>query len=94
MRNISEVIDQMISKVPQDNSKIILLLEKIKEDVSFTAPEAMFIRWRQVSLILQGEMSNPTENWQYEVLSIFSTEPFEEIKSFYERKKNEINKQS
>jgi len=65
MRNIYNIIGEMIKKVPVDQKDFEARLEKIKYNASYTAPEVMGDRWYDLSLALYyrfGEI--PTENWQ------------------------------
>jgi hypothetical protein len=84
MRNIVEVIDQMILKIPSTEVNLIKGLNKIKNSANYTAPELMQGRWYQVSSALSQSFKPPEEDWQFEVLSIFSTKSVGEIKSFYQ----------
>ena len=47
-RDLCGVIDRMAKIVPALRSE----LQNVKDSVPFTAPEAMYLRWRTVSIIL------------------------------------------
>lgn len=79
MRNLIDVINQMLSVVPKSEEQIRIELLDIQESQRCRAPEDM-IGWYQVSDILQGFTFNKkTPRWKLEMCSIFSTQPMEEI---------------
>lgn len=83
MRNLKDVIDNIINV--SENIELNLRLKSIRSSVDFTAPEVMHIRWNQVhETMLEHTLTKdnkPEFEWQYKVLSIFSTRSVEEIKS-------------
>ena len=80
MRNLINVIEQMLSVVPTSEKDIIYELRDIQESQKFRAPEDT-IGWYQVSNILQNfEYNLETPYWKLEMCSIFSTQPIEAIK--------------
>jgi hypothetical protein len=84
MRNLDEVIDQMILKISDTETGLIQELNRIKNSAAYTSPELIHRRWNEVSFVLKEFIITPRKDWQFEVLSIFSTKPVEEIKSFYQ----------
>lgn len=79
MRNLIDVIDEMLKVVPKKEKQIISYLEDIQDSQKYRAPEDM-IGWYQVSTLLQGfEFNKETPMWKLEICSIFSTQPLEEI---------------
>ena len=52
------------------------------EDASYKAPEEN-TQWFKTSHTLQKHIPNPKEDWEFNVLSIFSTKPVDEIKEFF-----------
>jgi hypothetical protein len=84
MRNLDEVIDQMILKISDTETGLIQELNRIKNSAAYTSPELMRGRWNEVSFALKEFILTPRKDWQFEVLSIFSTKPVEKIKSFYQ----------
>lgn len=78
-RDIKNVIDRMLTHVPKEEKGLKYRLLAQKEDAVFTAPENP-IRWEKVSEILEDEIKYPEYNWQFEVLSIFTTLSIEELK--------------
>ena len=79
MRNLIDVIEQMLAVVPKSEKQIRTELLDIQDSQKFRAPEDM-IGWYQVSNILQSFTFNKrTPRWKLEMFSIFSTQPMEEI---------------
>jgi hypothetical protein len=80
-RNLSEVIDQMVEVIPKAEVSFIATLASNKSSADFCAPEMVPFWWREVhTTILDYVPSVPVEEWHYQVLSIFSTHPIEEMK--------------
>lgn len=78
-RICTEVITEMINVIPKDQIELIKDLEWNYEDASYKAPEET-IQWVRTSLTLQQHIPIPKEDWEFQVLSIFSTKPVDEIK--------------
>ena len=86
MRNLIEVIDQMLAAMtPEEKANNIALvndLESSRESTRFSAPELMGIRWHRVAENLIdgiGEDFNPEtvpDCWQKRVLSIWMNKSF------------------
>tara|TARA_R110000822_G_scaffold233483_1_gene364912 strand:+ start:28 stop:318 length:291 start_codon:yes stop_codon:yes gene_type:complete len=81
-RNCGVVITEMLTKVPKikDNVELIEALNWHIEDASYKAPEET-LQWERTMNTLQKYIPKPKEEWQFEVLSIFTTQPIEAIKS-------------
>ena len=81
MRNLIDVIEQLLSVVPEKEEQIIHELLDIQDSQKFRAPEDM-IGWYQVSNMLQTfSFDKKIPRWQMEMGSIFSTQPIEEIEN-------------
>ena len=79
MRNLIDVINEMLTVVPKKEKQIISYLKDIQDSQKYRAPEDM-IGWYQVSEMLQGfEYNKKTPMWKLELCSIFSTQPMEQI---------------
>jgi hypothetical protein len=78
-RNCVEVIEQMLEKIPEDKTELIKDLKWNKNDAKYKPPEET-LQWQRTGATLQGHISIPKEDWEFEILSIFSTIPVEEIK--------------
>lgn len=81
-RNCGAVITEMLTKVPKtkDNVDLIEALDWNREDASYKAPEET-LQWQRTQQTLVKHIPVPKEEWQFEVLSIFTTQPIEAIKS-------------
>jgi len=81
-RNCGVVITEMLTKVPKtkDNVDLIEALDWNREDASYKAPEET-LQWQRTQQTLVKHIPVPKEEWQFEVLSIFTTQPIEAIKS-------------
>lgn len=86
-RNCCGVIAQMIAIIPVENVEFIQSLEKDFESASYKAPEDT-VQWDRVSETLYEYLPEPKEDWEFEVLSIFTTHPIEAIKKMIEEDKN------
>lgn len=90
MRNLIDVIDEMLSVIPKREESLIYFFEDIKESQKFRAPEDM-TGWWQISDEL-GHILNEIEDipkflrrikipeWKLKLFSIFSTDLLDEIK--------------
>ena len=79
-RNIGEVIKQIKAELPEGTD--LSGFERVSRDACCTAPELMYIRWDQLSEVVQRIVGHPEsicEQWQVKVLSIFSTLTHDEI---------------
>lgn len=85
-RNCCEIIMQILVKVPKDRTKFIKDLKWNFEDASYKAPEET-IQWTRTMSTLIKHIVKPEEEWEFEVLHIFTTKSIEELKkSFAEAK--------
>ena len=78
-RNCCSVISEMIKKVPANNIEFIKDLEWNFEDASYKAPEEN-LQWIRTQKTLIKHITLPKEEWEFEVLSIFTTQPIDLIK--------------
>lgn len=79
-RICTQVITEMLSKVPKDKTKLIKDLNWNHNDASYKAPEET-LQWQRTTETLMKHIPNPTEDWEWEVLSIFTTKSIDELKS-------------
>ena len=84
-RNLHNVIENMIREIPEiEGGGLILSLKSKQESVRFSAPELMYVWWEEVhSCLMYYFGEKPSEEWEYKVLSIFSTRTVEELKEFF-----------
>lgn len=78
-RDCFQVISEMIAKVPEDKTELIKDLEWNLEDASYKAPEET-LQWERTQQTLIRHFDNPKEDWEFEVISIFTTRPVEELR--------------
>jgi hypothetical protein len=77
-RNCCEIIRKMIKHTPKEKESLIADLEWNYEDASFKAPEET-IQWTRTMQTLMKHIPTPTEKWEFEILSLFTTRPVEMI---------------
>jgi hypothetical protein len=82
MRNIVDVAikikEKFLGNVEAQNN-----IEAVIKDSSFTAPEAMYLRWTDLQWAVFSNIPESSDNWNdndIEIVSIFSTVPVDEIK--------------
>tara|TARA_R110000822_G_scaffold25937_14_gene78494 strand:+ start:439 stop:762 length:324 start_codon:yes stop_codon:yes gene_type:complete len=80
-RNCGYVITQMLTKIPKskDTTELIEALEWNRDDASYKAPEET-LQWQRTTQTLMKYIPDPSEDWQFEVLSIFTTRTVDEVK--------------
>ena len=78
-RNCCLVIQEMLHKIPLDKTELIKDLEWNLDDASYKAPEDT-LQWVRTQQTLIKHIPEPSEDWEYEVISIFTTLSIEEIK--------------
>lgn len=74
MRQLSTVINQMLSVIPSDKTDFIADLNRNLDSVMYSAPELMWMRWRNVADTLADHISPDVEmwtTWQKEVVEIW-----------------------
>ena len=91
MRNLIDVIDEMLSVIPIKEKMLIAFLKDIKESQRVRAPEDM-TGWWEISDEL-GRMLNEFDDipkllrrilipeWKLKLFSVFSTQSLDEIKN-------------
>lgn len=100
MRNLINVINEMLSVIPKNEISLIVFLEDVKESQRVRAPEDM-TGWWEISKKLDRMLfkyDNLPETlrimlkplltppmWKLQMCSIFSTQPIEEILSEIEK---------
>lgn len=77
MRNLIEVIDQMITQIPSDEQLLINELYSNRESAEFSSPETMGLRWENTAEALEGLGEPPggeppwNEEWKNKVYDIW-----------------------
>lgn len=81
-RNIMDVIDTLLCIIPEGEQWFINELKSIKDSASYNPPEAQYLGWERLveaSMDAYGA-SYPTADWQFNVTSIISTIPINELR--------------
>jgi len=84
-RNCCVVILEMLVAIPISEKKLIADLEWNLEDASYKAPEQI-IQWERTMDTLMKHIPTPTEDWEFEVLSVFTAKPIQTLKISFENK--------
>ena len=81
MRNLSEVINRILSEVPATEEDLIEQLKDVLNSLAYSAPENILMWWDETHCIIMDYVPDPPkEKWQWIILSIFSTKPIKELK--------------
>lgn len=86
-RDCVKIIEEMLSIIPESEEELIIKLLFNKTDAMYKAPEET-IQWVRTSETLQYHIPIPKEEWEFKVLSIFTTLSIEQIKSQTGNSKN------
>lgn len=78
-RNCQEVIIKMVEKIPSDKTELIKDLQWNYEDAGYKAPEET-LQWERTMLTLEKHIPLPLNDWEFEILSIFTTRSIDELK--------------
>lgn len=70
-RDLSEVIGQLLSVIPESEVDLRADLVKIQSAAIYTAPELIGQRWRQAQLVLQDALGARQEEWAATCAGIF-----------------------
>lgn len=80
MRDLATVISAMMQHVP-DGHALRIGFADVLDSIPYTAPEAITLRWQSTFELLAAHIGDkPTEPWQWEVISVFSTKPVDILK--------------
>lgn len=80
MRNCSKIIKQIISEVPTDKKDFINDLQKNYSFAVYKAPEDI-TQWNRLRTTIMQYIPEPNEDWEFKVLSIFTTTSIEDLKN-------------
>lgn len=78
-RDCVKVIEEMLLHIPNDQTELIEDLEWNKNDASYKAPEDN-LQWLRTGETLEKHILKPTEEWEWKIISIFSTIPIDDLK--------------
>lgn len=80
MRNLKDVINEMLKVIPKDEINVIDALKDIRNNQIYRAPEDT-VGWELVSEELELiDLDLDSEYWKFKIFSIFSTMSIEDIK--------------
>ena len=73
MRCLSNVIDAMLSVIPNEEKDLIADLKDCQDSYHYSAPEVVGLRWNQAASILHDEFGNPPfdQEWKQTVYNIW-----------------------
>lgn len=72
MRDLTKVIDAMLTEIPETESELRTQLEAAKSTFAYSAPEVMGACWRRVADVLQEQIGDPRDDWHMRVADVFS----------------------
>ena len=81
MRDCCKVIINMLEKIPSHKVDLIRDLQWNYNDACYKAPEQT-LQWSRTQATLVKHILLPTEDWEFEILSIFSTLPIDDIRRY------------
>ncbi len=79
MRNIAEVIDQMLKQIPEEEVAIRAALLDNYDSICYAAPEMIPTWWQEVGSTLSYHILKPFKPWEITVISIWTTLSEEEV---------------
>lgn len=80
MRDLAKLINEMLKLIPKEETTLRRNLEAIQTSVYYTAPEVMVDRFWEVSQNLNTYLPSLVENWQFQIVSIFTEIPEQELR--------------
>lgn len=81
MRNIVEIINNIIDHIPTENNELLIMhLISVADDSAYRAPELKCMSWVDLSQELNEYIGEPKEEWHFVVFSILTTLSVEQLK--------------
>lgn len=85
MRNIVEIIDQVIALIPEDvedREGLMSELADVQAAAPYAAPEIQYMMWQRLAVTLNIAFGfPPKEDWQWDIASLVTTLPVAELKA-------------
>ena len=72
----------MMEKIPTDKTEFLEDLRWNFEDAGYKPPEGT-LQWERTMDTLMKHIPSPKEDWEFEVISIFTTKTVEEVKKSF-----------
>lgn len=90
-RDLNVVIADILSVIP-DNQKhrFKVELDPIDTWAAYKAPEQLVTGWKALQRAMIDLIPRPSEEWHFRALSIFSTDPADEIRAYWEAHPDEV----
>lgn len=70
----------MLAVVPAEETLFIEMLNEARQDAVYKAPEEV-IQWKRTAIVVNNFINPPTKDWEFEVLSIFTTLSVDQLKA-------------
>jgi hypothetical protein len=84
MRNLATVIDMMLRLIPIEEEQLRSDLKRVQTNLIYSAPKTAGSQWSEVEEILKNRFgSDPSEKWQFIVLSAWITRTPYEIQRMF-----------
>lgn len=82
-REFSTVLKNILSLIPSDKEQFIEDIKWNLEDGFYKAPEET-LHWERTTKTLMKHIPKPTEDWEFQILNLFTTRPIEELHKMFE----------
>jgi len=90
-RDIRVVMGDILAVIPNEHKhRFEVKLDPINEWTVYKAPEQLGDGWRMLQRSMIELIPRPTEDWHFRALSIFSTDPADEIRAYWEAHPDEV----
>lgn len=86
MRNLDDVIDQLILLVPTWEVECLKNFRWLKQHIAYLPPERMCEGWGLGEQILRRAILVPALPWHFEVLSLWMVKPVDELREMFKPK--------
>ena len=74
------IIKQLLELVPEEKTELLKDLKWNLEDAAYKAPEET-LQWERTMHTLMKHLPIPKEDWEWKMLSIWTTKSVEELKT-------------
>jgi len=82
-----EVISNMLNHIPEDKIEFLKALKWNFEDSLYKAPEET-LQWQRTMETLMEYIPEPSEDWEWNILSIFTTKDIDTLKKEFAKANN------